>query len=75
MELHYAAEDVNGQFILARRLSGLHADTISKRPTVPENKGMTKAGNRHVRWMTTELAWSWLRFQPDSALSVSFWER
>lgn len=22
--------------------------------------------------MTTELAWSWLRFQPDSALSVWF---
>ena len=35
-------------------------------------QGMTKAGNRHVRWMTTELAWSWLRFQPDSALSVWF---
>ena len=25
--------------------------------------------------MTTELAWSWLRFQPDSALSVWFRER
>jgi transposase len=30
---------------------------------------MTKSGNRHVRWMTTELAWSWLRYQPASALS------
>jgi transposase len=38
-------------------------------------QGMTKAGNRHVRWMTTELAWSWLRFQPDSALSSWFWQR
>ena len=38
-------------------------------------QGITKAGNRHVRWMTTELAWSWLRFQPDSALSVWFRER
>ena len=36
---------------------------------------MTKAGNRHVRWMTTELAWSWVRFQPDSALSCWFRER
>jgi len=35
-------------------------------------QGITKAGNRHVRWMTTELAWSWLRFQPASALSVWF---
>jgi transposase len=25
--------------------------------------------------MTTELAWSWVRFQPDSALSVWFRER
>jgi transposase len=33
-------------------------------------QGMTKSGNRHGRWMTTELAWSWLRLQPDSALRV-----
>jgi transposase len=38
-------------------------------------QGMTKSGNRHVCWMTTELAWSWLRFQPDSALSIWFRER
>jgi transposase len=38
-------------------------------------QGITKSGNRHVRWMTTELAWSWLHFQPDSALSVWFRER
>jgi len=38
-------------------------------------QGITKSGNRHVRWMTTELAWSWLRDQPESALSVWFRER
>src|SRR6266699_3046595 len=38
-------------------------------------QGITKSGNRHVRWMTTELAWSWLRFQPDSTLSCWFRER
>jgi transposase len=38
-------------------------------------QGITKSGNRHVRWMITELAWSWLRFQPESALSVWFRER
>jgi len=38
-------------------------------------QGISKSGNRHVRWMTTELAWSWLRYQPDSALSVWFRER
>src|SRR5256712_6123389 len=35
-------------------------------------QGITKSGNRHVRWMTTELAWSGLRFQPDSALRCWF---
>jgi len=38
-------------------------------------QGITKSGNRHVRWMTTELAWSWLRFQPDSTLSGWFRQR
>jgi transposase len=37
--------------------------------------GITKSGNRHVRWMTTEWAWSWRRYQPDSALSGWFRER
>ena len=38
-------------------------------------QGITKAGNRHVRWMTTELAWSGLRYQPESARSGWFRER
>jgi transposase len=38
-------------------------------------QGITKSGNRHVRWRTTELAWSWLRYQPESALSCWFRER
>ena len=38
-------------------------------------QGMSKSGNRHVRWMTTELAWSGLRLQPDSALRCWFRER
>jgi transposase len=38
-------------------------------------QGITKSGNPHVRWMITELAWGWLRFQPQSALSVWFRER
>ena len=33
-------------------------------------QGMTKSGNRHVRWMTTAWAWSGRRLQPDSALRV-----
>ena len=31
--------------------------------------GIDKAGNRRVRWMAIELAWAWLRFQPESALA------
>jgi transposase len=38
-------------------------------------QGITKSGNRHVRGMTTELAWCWLRYQPESALSAWFRER
>jgi transposase len=37
--------------------------------------GITKSGNRHVRWMAMELAWSWGRYQPESALSCWFKER
>src|SRR5919205_431786 len=39
------------------------------------DQGMSKSGNRQVRWMTTELAWSWVRYQPESALSGWFRER
>jgi transposase len=38
-------------------------------------QGITKAGNRHVRWMTTALAWRWLRYQPESVLRCWFRER
>ena len=32
-------------------------------------QGMSKAGNRHIRAMAIEIAWGWLRFQPESALT------
>ena len=38
-------------------------------------QGISKAGNRRVRWMMIELAWLWLRYQPDSELSRWFRER
>ena len=34
-----------------------------------------KAGNKRVRWMAVEAAWSWVRFQPQSALSRWYEER
>jgi len=32
-------------------------------------QGISRAGNRRVRAMAVEIAWLWLRFQPQSALS------
>jgi transposase len=32
-------------------------------------QGISKAGNRRMRRMMVELAWCWLRWQPDSALT------
>jgi transposase len=38
-------------------------------------QGISKAGNKRVRALLVELAWSWLRLQPESALSQWFTER
>ena len=38
-------------------------------------QGIGKDGNRRVRAAMVELAWAWLRWQPDSALSVWFHAR
>jgi transposase len=38
-------------------------------------QGVSKAGNRHIRAMAIEIAWSWLRFQPESQLSRWYQER
>lgn len=38
-------------------------------------QGITKAGNVKARTTMIELAWVWLRHQPDSALSIWFRER
>jgi transposase len=37
--------------------------------------GIGKDGNRRIRFMAIEGAWSWLRFQPQSALSKWYEER
>jgi len=39
------------------------------------DQGISKAGNRRVRALMVELAWSWLKFQPDSTLSKWYQER
>jgi transposase len=38
-------------------------------------QGIDKAGNRHIRAIAIEIAWAWLRLQPDSALSRWYQER
>ena len=38
-------------------------------------QGISKAGNRHVRTIAIELAWSWVRHQPKSKLTLWFLRR
>jgi transposase len=38
-------------------------------------QGISKAGNRRLRFMTVEIAWLWLRYQPRSALSCWYEQR
>jgi len=38
-------------------------------------QGISKAGNRRVRTLAIEIAWTWLRFQPQSKLSQWFLDR
>lgn len=40
--------------------------------TIRQDQGISKQGNRRVRALLVELAWMWLRYQPDSALSRWF---
>jgi len=40
-----------------------------------KEQGISKAGNRRIRRVMVELAWLWLRHQPNSALSRWFRER
>jgi transposase len=42
---------------------------------IERDQGISKAGNPKARTMMMELAWTWLRYQPDSALSRWFRER
>jgi transposase len=38
-------------------------------------QGISRSGNRRVRALCIELAWAWLRYQPESALSQWFHRR
>lgn len=40
-----------------------------------QEQGISKAGNSHIRAMAVEIAWSWLRYQPNSKLSRWYQQR
>lgn len=39
------------------------------------DQGITRAGNAHVRRVIVQLAWGWLRYQPESALAQWYQRR
>ena len=55
-------------------LSGL-APTPYDSGSRTRDQGISKAGNPRVRAMSIEIAWAWLRFQPESKLSRWFEQR
>lgn len=38
-------------------------------------QGISKAGNKQIRTMLIQIAWAWVRYQPQSALSLWYTER
>jgi transposase len=65
------------QFRNRREVGGLSGLTPTPYQSGEESReqGISKAGNRPVRAMAIEIAWCWLRYQPDSELSLWFYER
>lgn len=53
---------------------GLTPSPYSSGPT-DRDQGISKAGNPKARSTAIELAWMWLRYQPDSTLSIAFRQR
>jgi len=80
---------INGAWLFVMAFFGWRACTnrrevggVAGFPPTPDQsgdrareQGSTQAGNRHVRWRTTEVAWSGLRWPPASARSGWFRER
>lgn len=62
------------EFANAKQLGGMSGltPTPSRSGDSEREQGISKAGNRRVRRVLIELAWLWLRWQPDSALSQWF---
>lgn len=55
-------------------LAGL-TSTPNESGASSREQGISKAGNRHIRAMAIEIAWGWLRYQPQSELTKWYEER
>jgi len=65
------------QFRNRREVGGLSGLTPTPYQSGEESReqGISKAGNQQVRAMAIEIAWCWLRYQPDSELTLWFYEK
>lgn len=58
-----------------RKQVGSYAGLVDahwKSDQIDRQQGVSKAGNRRVRTLMVELAWNWVRWQPDSTISRWF---
>jgi transposase len=65
------------EFRNRRQVGGLSGLTSTPYQSGDESQeqGIDKAGNRPVRTMAVEIAWGWLRYQPQSELSLWYQRR
>jgi len=56
-------------------LAGLVPMPHQSGESLNRNQGISKSGNTRIRSMAVEIAWAWLRYQPQSRLSLWFQER
>ncbi len=65
------------QFRTRRQVGGLAGLTPTPYQSSEQarEQGISKAGNRPIRSIAIEIAWGWLRHQPQSQLSLWFQER
>jgi transposase len=65
------------QFRNRRQVGGLSGLTPTPYQSGEDSReqGISKAGNCPVRAMAIEIAWCWLRYQPDSELTLWFYEK
>ncbi|MEA2599393.1 MAG: transposase [Acidobacteriota bacterium] len=56
-------------------LAGLSPMPYRSGESLNREQGISKSGNVRLRTMAIEIAWAWLRYQPQSQLSLWFQER